>query len=111
MMFFRFFSGMPHGAFFGIGAVVSGYLTRPEKAAQAMAIMFSGLTIANILGVPLGTYIGQQFHWSFSFLLVGVAGLATLASIKKSTRLNSSHVKISYAVFCLKKKKSAKMGS
>src|SRR5690606_35808982 len=83
MMFFRFFSGMPHGAFFGIGAVVSGYLTRPEKAAQAMAIMFSGLTIANILGVPLGTYIGQQFHWSFSFLLVGVAGLATLASIKK----------------------------
>ena len=83
MMFFRFMSGMPHGAFFGIGAVVSGYLTRPEKAAQAMAIMFSGLTIANILGVPLGTYIGQQFHWSFSFLLVGIAGLATLASLYK----------------------------
>lgn len=81
MMFFRFLSGMPHGAFFGIGAVVSGYLTRPEKAAQAMAIMFSGLTVANILGVPLGTYLGQQFHWSFSFLLVGVAGLATLASL------------------------------
>lgn len=81
MMFFRFLSGMPHGAFFGIGAVASGYLTRPEKAAQAMAIMFSGLTVANILGVPLGTYLGQQFHWSFSFLLVGVAGLATLASL------------------------------
>src|SRR5690606_29044639 len=83
MMLFRFLSGMPHGAFFGIGAVVSGYLTRPEKAAQAMAIMFSGLTVANILGVPLGTYIGQEFHWSFSFLLVGIAGLATLASLYK----------------------------
>jgi DHA1 family arabinose polymer transporter-like MFS transporter len=81
MMLFRFLSGMPHGAFFGIGAVVSGYLTRPEKAAQAMAIMFSGLTVANIIGVPLGTYIGQEWHWSFSFLLVGLAGLATLTSL------------------------------
>lgn len=83
MMFLRFFSGMPHGAFFGIGAVASGYLTRPEKAAQAMAVMFSGLTIANILGVPLGTYLGQQFHWGLSFLLVGIAGLATMASVYK----------------------------
>lgn len=81
MMFFRFLSGMPHGAFFGIGAVVSGYLAKPGKAAQAMAIMFSGLTVANILGVPLGTYIGQEWHWSFSFMLVGIAGVATLASL------------------------------
>ncbi|WP_239057460.1 MFS transporter [Muricauda sp. TY007] len=81
MMFFRFLSGMPHGAFFGIGAVVSGYLAKPGKAAQAMAIMFSGLTIANILGVPLGTYIGQELHWSYSFMLVGVAGIATLSSL------------------------------
>lgn len=81
MMLFRFLSGMPHGAFFGIGAVVSGYLTKPGKAAQAMAIMFSGLTVANILGVPLGTYIGQEWHWSYSFLLVGVSGIATLASL------------------------------
>lgn len=82
MMLFRFLSGMPHGAFFGIGAVVSGYLTRPEKAARAMAVMFSGLTVANVLGVPLGTYIGQQWHWSLSFVLVGLAGLATLASLQ-----------------------------
>ncbi|WP_318345284.1 MFS transporter [Flagellimonas baculiformis] len=81
MLLFRFLSGMPHGAFFGIGAVVSGYLAKPGKAAQAMAIMFSGLTIANVIGVPLGTYIGQEWHWSLSFLLVGVAGLATLASL------------------------------
>ncbi|MAU17526.1 MAG: MFS transporter [Muricauda sp.] len=81
MMLFRFLSGMPHGAFFGIGAVVSGYLAKPGKAAQAMAIMFSGLTIANILGVPLGTYIGQEWHWSYSFILVGIAGIATLSSL------------------------------
>ncbi|MEC8831633.1 MAG: MFS transporter, partial [Bacteroidota bacterium] len=81
MMLFRFLSGMPHGAFFGIGAVVSGYLAKPDKAAQAMAIMFSGLTVANILGVPLGTYIGQELHWSYSFILVGFAGIATLASL------------------------------
>ena len=81
MMIFRFLSGMPHGAFFGIGAVVSGYLARPGKAAQAMAVMFSGLTVANILGVPLGTYIGQEWHWSFSFMLVGIAGIATLSSL------------------------------
>jgi len=81
MMLFRFLSGMPHGAFFGIGAVVSGYLSKPGKAAQAMAIMFSGLTVANILGVPLGTYIGQELHWSYSFMLVGIAGIATLSSL------------------------------
>jgi DHA1 family arabinose polymer transporter-like MFS transporter len=81
MMLFRFLSGMPHGAFFGIGAVVSGYLARPGKAAQAMAVMFSGLTVANILGVPLGTYIGQEIHWSYSFVLVGFAGIATLSSL------------------------------
>lgn len=81
MMLFRFLSGMPHGAFFGIGAVVSGYLAKPGKAAQAMAIMFSGLTVANILGVPLGTYIGQELDWSYSFMLVGIAGIATLSSL------------------------------
>lgn len=81
MMLFRFLSGMPHGAFFGIGAVVSGYLAKPGKAARAMAIMFSGLTVANILGVPLGTYIGQEWHWSYSFMLVGIAGIATLSSL------------------------------
>ena len=81
MLLFRFLSGMPHGAFFGIGAVVAGYLAKPGKAAQAMAVMFSGLTVANVVGVPLGTYIGQEWHWSYSFMLVGIAGIATLTSL------------------------------
>ncbi len=81
MLLLRFLAGMPHGAFFGIGAVVSGYLAKPGKAAQAMAVMFSGLTVANMVGVPLGTYIGQELHWSYSFMLVGISGIATLASL------------------------------
>ncbi|MAO07806.1 MAG: MFS transporter [Alteromonas sp.] len=81
MLVFRFLSGLPHGAFFGIGAVAAGQLAREGKSAQAMAVMFSGLTIANVIGVPVGTYLGQEFHWSISFIMVGIVGLLTLASI------------------------------
>jgi len=81
MLLFRFLSGLPHGAFFGIGAVVAGKLAREGKAPQAIAIMFAGLTVANVLGVPIGTYIGQTYDWSFSFYMVGIVGVATLASL------------------------------
>lgn len=81
LLFLRFLSGIPHGAFFGIGAVVATKLSKPGKSAQAISIMFSGLTIANVLGVPLGTYLGQQFSWSVSFFLVGAVGLLALSSI------------------------------
>ncbi len=81
LLFLRFLSGIPHGAFFGIGAVVATKLSKPGKSAQAIAIMFSGLTVANVLGVPLGTYLGQQFSWSVSFYLVGLVGLMALGSI------------------------------
>mgnify|MGYP001502384150 FL=1 len=57
----RFFSGLPHGAFFGVGAVVASRLASEGKQASAVAVMFSGLTIANVIGVPLGTYIGHHF--------------------------------------------------
>jgi DHA1 family arabinose polymer transporter-like MFS transporter len=81
LLFLRFLSGIPHGAFFGIGAVVATKLSKPGRSAQAISIMFSGLTIANVLGVPLGTYLGQQFSWSASFFLVGAVGLLALSSI------------------------------
>jgi len=77
----RFLSGLPHGAFFGIGAVVSGKLAREGKAAQAIATMFAGLTVANVIGVPIGTYLGHHFNWSASFLMVGVIGLITMICI------------------------------
>lgn len=58
----RFISGLPHGAFFGVGSVVASRLADKGKEAQAVATMFSGLTVANLLGVPLGTYIDTIFH-------------------------------------------------
>lgn len=82
LLLLRFLSGVPHGAFFGIGAVVAMKLAKEGKSAQAISIMFSGLTIANVIGVPFGTYIGQQFSWSASFYMVGVVGLLTLSAIK-----------------------------
>jgi MFS transporter, DHA1 family, arabinose polymer utilization protein len=77
----RFLSGLPHGAFFGIGAVVAAKLAREGKAAQAIATMFTGLTIACVIGVPVGTYLGHHFNWGVSFLMVGCVGLLTLLSL------------------------------
>ena len=77
----RFLSGLPHGAFFGIGAVVAAKLAKPGKSAQAISMMFTGLTLANVIGVPLGTYFGQHFSWNVSFLMVGFVGVLAIISI------------------------------
>ena len=78
----RFLVGLPHGAFFGIGAVVASRLADPGSEAKSVSVMFAGLTIANIIGVPLGTFIGHNVSWRISFLLVSVIALITAASIK-----------------------------
>lgn len=77
----RFLSGLPHGAFFGVGAVVASRLADKGKEAQAIAIMFSGLTLANLIGVPIGTYIGHHFIWRYTFVLIGIVGLLTFLFI------------------------------
>ncbi|MFZ1890571.1 MAG: MFS transporter, partial [Formosimonas sp.] len=74
---FRFLSGLPHGAFFGVGAVVAARLADKGKEAQAVSMMFLGLTVANLLGVPLGTYLGHTLSWRYAFVLVAIAGLLT----------------------------------
>ena len=81
MLLVRFLSGLPHGAYFGIGSVVASKLAEKGKTAAAIAVMFSGLTIANIIGVPLGTYVGHLVDWRLTFGIVGLIGLATLFSI------------------------------
>jgi DHA1 family arabinose polymer transporter-like MFS transporter len=78
----RLFSGLPHGAFFGIGSVVASRIAPKGKEAQAVSLMFAGLTIANLFGVPLGTYIGHNYSWRYSFAIVAVVGLITLLSLK-----------------------------
>ncbi|MDM1139678.1 MAG: MFS transporter [Empedobacter falsenii] len=82
LMLSRFISGLPHGAFFGVGSVVASKLARKGKEAQAVATMYSGLTVANLLGVPLGTYIGHHFSWRYTFLLIVIIGILTLVSLK-----------------------------
>ncbi len=77
----RLLSGLPHGAFFGVGAVVASRLATKGKEAQAISIMFAGLTLANLIGVPIGTYIGQHFSWRYSFALVAIIGLITLVAL------------------------------
>ncbi|MBV1941012.1 MFS transporter [Streptomyces sp. BV286] len=77
----RFLSGLPHGAFFGVGAVVATGLVAPERKARAVSLMFLGLTVANIAGVPAATLVGQNFGWRATFLGVSVIGLAAIASL------------------------------
>jgi DHA1 family arabinose polymer transporter-like MFS transporter len=79
----RLFAGLPHGAFFGMGAVVASKLAAPGKQARSVSVMFAGLTVANIIGVPLGTYIGHNFSWRISFVLIAVVALAAALGIKK----------------------------
>ena len=69
-----------HGSFFGLGAVVAAELVAPQRRAQAIALMFSGLTLANVLGVPFGTALGQAFGWRAAFwAVVGIGILAATA--------------------------------
>jgi DHA1 family arabinose polymer transporter-like MFS transporter len=79
----RFLVGLPHGAFFGIGAVVASKLADPGSEAKSVSVMFAGLTIANILGVPLGTFIGHNFDWRISFVIVSLIAIITALSLKK----------------------------
>ncbi|GLR74080.1 MFS transporter [Aliivibrio sifiae] len=74
----RILTGLAHGVFFSIGSTIATGLVSKEKAASAIAIMFTGLTVALVTGVPLGTYIGQAFGWQSTFLIVAVLGLVAL---------------------------------
>ena len=68
----RFVSGLPHGAYFGVASVVAGNLVASERRSSAMAVVFAGLTVANVIGVPLTTLVGQHAGWRLVFVLVGV---------------------------------------
>jgi DHA1 family inner membrane transport protein len=77
----RILSALSHGAFFGIGSVVAAGLVPAHKKAGAIAMMFAGLTIANVLGVPLGTLLGQQLGWRSTFWAITAIGLVALAGM------------------------------
>lgn len=77
----RFIAGLPHGAFFGVAAVLAASLVAPTKRGRAIAMVMMGLSVANVIGVPLATFVGQQFGWRWLFILVGVIGVLTIISI------------------------------
>jgi len=81
LMAARVFTALAHGTFFGVGSVVASGLVAADRRASAIAAMFTGLTVANILGVPFGTWLGQQLGWRATFWAVSLIGIAALAVI------------------------------
>ncbi|WP_371528232.1 MFS transporter [Streptomyces sp. NBC_01283] len=79
----RVVASLAHGAFFGIGSVVAAELVAPQKKAGAIAMMFTGLTVANVVGVPLGTLVGQTLGWRVTFAIVAGLGVIGLVGIAK----------------------------
>ncbi len=79
LMAARVLTGLAHGVFFSIGSTIATSLVPKEKAASAIALMFTGLTVALVTGVPLGTFIGQHFGWQATFLAVSLLGVIAIA--------------------------------
>lgn len=77
----RFVSGLPHGAFFGIGSVVAASLVPLHRRTSAVAMMLAGLTVANIVGVPLATLLGQHLGWQWPYVFVSLVAVATIAAV------------------------------
>lgn len=81
LMAARVLTSMAHGAFFGLGAMVATSLVPPERRASAVSAMFMGLTIANVGGVPMATWLGQQVGWRMAFLATSLLGVATMLGL------------------------------
>ncbi|GES53237.1 MFS transporter [Rhizobium sp. NBRC 114257] len=79
----RVVTALAHGTFFGVGSVVATSLVKPDRKASAIAVMFTGLTAANILGVPFGTWLGLELGWRASFWAVTAIGIVALAVIAR----------------------------
>ncbi|MEU4198689.1 MFS transporter [Streptomyces sp. NPDC045470] len=81
MLVTRFVAGLPHGAFFGVGAVVAAGMVTADRTAKAVSMMFLGLALANIAGVPLGTYLGTTLGWRSAFVVVAAIGVLSVIAI------------------------------
>ena len=77
----RVVTALAHGSFFGVGAVAARRLVSPDRATRAISLMISGLTVANVVGVPLGTFVAQQASWRLVFGGIAVIGLVTIAGL------------------------------
>jgi MFS transporter, arabinose efflux permease len=78
----RIVAALCHGGFFGVGAVVAANMVEDRKKAGAISLMFAGLTVANVVGIPFGTFIGQQFGWRSTFWVITALGIVTFLGIQ-----------------------------
>lgn len=83
MLLMRFIAGLPHGAYFGVGSIIADRVADKGKSAQAIAVMVAGMTVANLIGIPLGTFLSHAFSWRIIFLLTGLWGIFTCYAIYK----------------------------
>lgn len=83
MLVFRFFAGLPHGAYFGVGSIVADRLSREGNATFAVAVMCSGMTVANLVGIPLGTFLTGIFSWRLVFGFSGIWNIVTLVVVAR----------------------------
>ncbi|NVM95235.1 MFS transporter [Arthrobacter wenxiniae] len=91
LMATRFVAGLPHGAYFGVAAVLAASLVVPTKRGRAIAMVMMGLAVANVVGVPLATMVGQQFGWRLMFVFVAFIGLVTIAFIAVVIPFQKAH--------------------
>lgn len=87
----RLLTGLAHGVFFSVGTIVATSLVPREKGASAIATMFSGMTVAFVTGIPLGTFIGQHFGWRTTFLVVAAFGLVAMIGALTLVPRNIAH--------------------
>ena len=82
MLAARFIAGLPHGAYFGVGAIVATSLAAPGQASRDVCLMVTGMTIANLVGVPLGSFLAWSLSWRATFAVVACAALLLILALR-----------------------------
>ncbi|NUT73083.1 MFS transporter [Pseudarthrobacter sp. C4D7] len=91
MLVSRFAAGLPHGAFFGVAAVIAASLVPPTRRGWAISMVMAGLSVSNVVGVPFATWLGQTFGWRLLFVLVGAIGVVALVMVWKFVPFQAAH--------------------
>ncbi|NUP60009.1 MAG: MFS transporter [Pseudarthrobacter sp.] len=91
MLASRFAAGLPHGAFFGVAAVIAASLVAPSRRGRAISMVMAGLSVSNVVGVPFATWLGQTYGWRLLFVLVGAIGVLALVLVWRFVPFRQAH--------------------